>query len=233
MTDPNMVLWEGFCKTDPRYTKSFTRTGGFSGTAINAEYIIRCLTARFGPIGNEKTWGYDVISEEIVDGAPFLFNNETHFEKIHHVAIRFWYFWEGKVNSILRTFGNTMMVYQRGGKIVSDEEASEKSVTDALSKVCKRLGIGADIHLGLWDDNKYVSERVQEVAMESAKEKAEKLLGAAADAGRAAFAAAYKALPESDRIELRPALGAFEIRVAAADRKALAAKTSETVAQAA
>ena len=35
--------------------------------------------------------------------------------------------------------------------------SAEKSLTDAVTKAASWLGIGADVHLGLWDDNKYTN----------------------------------------------------------------------------
>ena len=45
----------------------------------------------------------------------------------------------------------------RGFGPFTDEEAPKKSLTDALSKAMSWLGFAADIHLGRWDDNKYVN----------------------------------------------------------------------------
>jgi hypothetical protein len=223
-------LWDSLSKTDPRYTKSFTRGGGFSGTAINAQWIVQRLTETFGPIGGTDTWGYEVLDEQLVPGKPFLFNNQVFMEQIHHVTIRFWFTWEGKTHVLPKVFGNTVFVGTHKSGPFSDEEASEKSVTDALSKAAKRIGVAADIHLGLWDDNKYVADRTLEVHLEIA----ENLLGSAADQGTEAFRAAYKALSDRNKEVVKPYLGSFEKRVKKADAQAAElAKAQEEVAEAA
>lgn len=209
----NLKIWNAVCKTDPKYTKNFSRSGGFSGTAINAEYIIKRLTELFGPIGHEDTWGYEVTNEELVPGKPFVFNNDTHNEVLHHVSIKFWYSVDGKKHEIPTVFGNTVYVGVNKNGPYTDEEASEKSVTDALSKAAKRIGVSADIHLGLWDDSKYVADRYREVGQQTAEE----LLGSAADSGREAFVNAYKALSQDDKQMVKPYLGLFEARVKKAE----------------
>ena len=40
----------------------------------------------------------------------------------------------------------------------SDDEAFKKAYTDALSNAMKFIGVAADVHMGLFDDNKYVQE---------------------------------------------------------------------------
>src|SRR3990167_472884 len=56
-----LKLWQSVEKTDPKYTKSFSRAGGFSGTAINATYLVRKATELWGPYGGE--WGATVEDE--------------------------------------------------------------------------------------------------------------------------------------------------------------------------
>lgn len=219
-------LWGSLSKTDPRYTKKFTRGGGFSGTAINAEWIIQRLTETFGPIGGTDTWGYEVLSEDLVPGKPFLFNNQVFLEQIHHVTIRFWFTWDGKTHVIPKVFGNTLYVGVNSKGPYSDEEASEKSVTDALSKAAKRIGLAADIHLGLWDDNKYVADRTREINQSIT----ESLLGTAADQGRAAFRKAYADLSADDKTLVKPFLASYEARVKKADELAAALQAAAEAA---
>ena len=46
--------------------------------------------------------------------------------------------------------------------IVTDSEFAKKSLTDALTKAASWLGFSADIHLGKFDDVRYVQERAAE-----------------------------------------------------------------------
>lgn len=59
MPVPNLALWEEVEKTDPKFTKEYTGPGGFTGTAVNAQYLAKRATEKFGPCGTG--WGYDVI----------------------------------------------------------------------------------------------------------------------------------------------------------------------------
>lgn len=145
----NLDLWSSVSTTDAKYTKGFTRGGGFKGTATNPTWLARQATKTFGPCG--IGWGLRVIDERYVDGADG--------DVVHVVRVCLWYKWEGETGEI-EQYGQTQMVGTRkGGQRYTDEEAPKKSITDAMSKCLSLLGFSADIHLGMWDDSKYVSDR--------------------------------------------------------------------------
>lgn len=144
----NLKLWQSVEKTDPKYTKAFTKGGGFSGTAINATYLIRKATELWGPIGGN--WGPEVVDEKYVPGAEGTI--------IHVLRINLRYPPNGSVPS----FGQTTFVGTNKNGLFTDEEAPKKSLTDATTKALSMLGFSADVFLGLYDDNKYVSDRKQE-----------------------------------------------------------------------
>ena len=143
----NLKLWQSVEKTDPKYTKAFSKAGGFSGTAINATYLIRKATEQWGPIGS--TWGALVEDERYVEGAEGTI--------IHVLRIRFRHP-GGEFNS----YGQTTFVGKNKNGPFTDEEAPKKSLTDAITKALSMLGFSADVFLGLYDDNKYVSDRKAE-----------------------------------------------------------------------
>ena len=140
-------LWESVEKTDPKYTKQFSRQGGFSGTAINATYLIRKATALWGPLGGK--WGFTVEDEKYVPGGDMTV--------IHVVRIMFQHP-EGRFPA----YGQTTFVGKNKNGVFTDEEAPKKSLTDAITKALSMLGFSADVHLGLYDDNKYVNDRKAE-----------------------------------------------------------------------
>lgn len=157
-------LWDRVQKTDPQYTKDFQRTGGFSGTAINATYLARKATEVFGPMG--LGWGVKILEERYDNGAPLGFDsqgNNLGFERIHVVKVELWYMLDGKRGAI-EHFGQTTFVGKNRFGTYTDEEAPKKSLTDATSKCLSLLGFGGDVHLGLYDDNKYVAALRQEFA---------------------------------------------------------------------
>jgi hypothetical protein len=52
--------------------------------------------------------------------------------------------------------GGTMAMYKtQAGKMVYDEDAPKKSVTDAMVKALSFIGFAGDIFSGIWDDWKY------------------------------------------------------------------------------
>lgn len=157
MTD-NKAIWKQVETTDPNYTKSFNRSGGFKGTATNATYLAEKATEVFGPCG--RGWGMKVLKEEYVKGHPIIGPDGVSVlghAVVHVVHAKFWYLWDGKVGEI-EQFGQTEMVGRRAnGAWFTDEEAPKKSLTDAMTKCMSLLGFSADIHKGLYDDNKYVA----------------------------------------------------------------------------
>ncbi len=155
----NMALWSSLEKTDPSHTKQFTRGGGFKGTAINATYILKRLTEAFGPCG--RGWRF-VLDDERIEQGHSLKNGDK--ARLHIVRGHIEYLSDGTWFSTSPQFGQTMLVDENKNGVFTDEEAPKKSITDCISKCAVLLGIGADVHLGLFDDNKYVNERKREEA---------------------------------------------------------------------
>ena len=158
----NMSVWAKVEKTDPKYTKQFSRGGGFKGTATNATYLARKATEIFGPCGTG--WGINVLNEEVFTGAPHVIEGQVvAHDMIHKVHARLWYVLDGNRGEI-EQFGQTQIVGRNKNGFYTDEEAPKKSLTDAMSKCLSLLGFSADIHLGMYDDNKYVAQLRQDFA---------------------------------------------------------------------
>lgn len=155
----NLALWDAVEKTDPQFTKPFSRGGGFRGTAINGTYLARKATEVFGPIG--IGWGVEILDEAIMEGAPL--DAQGSHEKIHKVRVKLWYKLGEERGEVIQ-FGQTTFVGRNKNGLFTDEEAPKKSLTDAMSKCLSLLGFSADIHLGRFDDNKYVNDLTQEFA---------------------------------------------------------------------
>ena len=163
-SSPNLSLWNSVQATDPDYTKAFSRSGGFRGTAINHTYQTKRATEAFGPKG--LGWGSTVLDEGMEHGAPIV--HEKHgvigHEKVHVLRIELWYELNGKRASV-QAFGQTTFIGSNKHGTFTDEEAPKKSLTDAESKALAMLGFSADVHMGLFDDSKYVNDlkaRVEE-----------------------------------------------------------------------
>jgi hypothetical protein len=167
-TNPNLTIWLREMATDPAFegrpvVKPFTRGGGFKGSAINATYIVMRLTQAFGPVG--FGWGYEVLADDVIPGAPVLNKSGVLLghEQVQRTRIRFWYYPHGRngERAEFQQVGQTTYVSwsEKFGRFTTDEEAWKKSLTDAITKAASHIGFGADVHIGLWDDNKYVNDR--------------------------------------------------------------------------
>jgi len=152
----NKELWNAVAVTNPNFVKSFTRGGGFSGTAINATYQAQKATETFGPCG--IGWGIDILEERYQNGAPLTLDGTVvGHEVIHVLRAKLWYLYQGKRGEVIH-FGQTPFVGRNKYGFFTDEEAPKKSMTDAMSKCLSLIGFSADVHLGLYDDNKYVAD---------------------------------------------------------------------------
>lgn len=141
-----MKIWDAVAKTNPAHTKHVSQRGGF--TSINAHSQVMEATRQFGPIG--IGWGY-------VAGAP------TFHDNLMFVPVTLWH------GDRSNTFGPMLGCEEwKDNKGRVDSDVGKKATTDALTKLLSQLGFNADVFLGLWDDNKYVEQRRQEVAKENA-----------------------------------------------------------------
>lgn len=159
-----LSIWNRVEKTDPQYTTPMS--GGFKGTAISPAYMIKRATEMFGPIG--LGWGYEIVEEGFHDGSPMGFNAQGDPlgpQRVHILRLKFWYLFQGQKGEF-EHFGQTPFVglnFDRD-RVVTDGDVKKKSLTDALTKCLSMLGVCADVHLGLHDDNKYVAGLITEFA---------------------------------------------------------------------
>lgn len=150
----NTRLWDKLGKTDPSNTKSFKRAGGFSGTAIKPMWSFKRMTEEFGPCG--VGWGISYNPAfQVVEGSDG--------EVLVYCTVSVWYQEPGKERSesVFGVGGDKVVVKQSSG-LRSDDEAFKKAYTDAIGNALKLIGVGADVHMGLFDDSKYVNEMRQE-----------------------------------------------------------------------
>lgn len=152
MIAENLKLWDAVRTPDPSFTKAFSRGGGFKGTATNVVYLIRLATSLWGPMGGK--WGVEIKDEQYINGAPLLHEGAAFCTEIIHVIRIELRHPDGVVPGI----GQTVFVGKNKNGFFTDEEAPKKSLTDALSKAMSWLGFAADVHMGMWEDNKYVND---------------------------------------------------------------------------
>lgn len=153
----NTKIWDALCKTDPAHTKSFNRSGGFKGTAIKPIWIVRRLTEQFGPVG--EGWGMDEPTFQVVPAGE---------EILVYCTVRCWH--TKSSNSFFGVGGDKVLAKFTSG-LKTDDEAFKKAFTDAVGNAFKFVGIGADVHMGQFDDSKYVQAMEREFAKEEPKPK--------------------------------------------------------------
>lgn len=159
----NLALWNAFCTTPPDFTKQFTRAGGFSGTSINPTYAVRKLTEVFGPEG--FGWGREEVGRELI---PVPGSGEL----LVYIAIRLWYLYDEERRFVGPQWGgDKVLVARRDGAISADDEAFKKASTDGFLKCASFLGVGGDVHLGCYDDSKYINSIKAEAAASPAPAK--------------------------------------------------------------
>lgn len=154
MTD-NLDIWNRLSRTDPAHTKGFKRAGGFSGTAIKPIYTDQKMTEVFGPCGDG--WGYSEPTFQLVP-AP---DGQTAV----YCWLSVWYRkTDGTRSDPVHGVGGDFAVKKFSSGMVVDDEGFKKAFTDALGNAMKHLGMSADVHMGRFDDNKYVAELKREFA---------------------------------------------------------------------
>lgn len=151
----NTKLWDALGKTDPKHTSGFQRAGGFKGTAIKPMWSFYRMTEQFGACG--VGWGVNEPKFQVV---------ETNDETLVYCTVSIWH--GARENVVFGVGGDKAMGKNRNGSF-TDDEAFKKSFTDAVTNALKLIGVGADVHMGLFDDSKYVSEVRAEFAEQPAK----------------------------------------------------------------
>ena len=134
----NLELWDTVETTDPQYTKKVNQRGGF--TAIAAQSQVKRATEVFGIMGHG--WGVENEKFTTVEGTTMVL-----------YTANLWYKFNTRAGSIPI---HSSIKYGANGRY--DDDFSKKVATDALTKGLSKLGFNADVFMGLFDDNKYVTD---------------------------------------------------------------------------
>jgi hypothetical protein len=149
----NMRHWRDLCSTDPKHTKPFQRPGGFKGTAIKPIWNIMRLTEHFGPMG--VGWGSNEPKFNVVDTGPAG-------EMMVYCVLECWFIdrkpgSNEETKGVVYGIGGDKIASRRSGAMFADDEAYKKAYTDALANGFLRIGVSADVHMGLFEDIKYLA----------------------------------------------------------------------------
>lgn len=145
----NAAIWDALGKTDPAHTKQFSRPGGFKGTSLKPQWAYKKLTEQFGPVG--IGWGMNRPQFDLV--------HQPEGEVIVYCTAECWH--TDRSNLFYGVGGDKVVASTKHG-LRADDEAFKKAHTDAVMNAFKLAGVGADIHLGQFDDDKYVAAMERE-----------------------------------------------------------------------
>ena len=121
---------------------------------INPMWRIKTLTEQYGPCG--IGWYYEITNQWLEQGANGEiagFCNISLFVKTE----------EGWSKPIIGTGGSSFIAKTKNGLETSDE-VYKMALTDAISVVCKALGVGADVY---WASDKTKYDRQTEITQQS------------------------------------------------------------------
>lgn len=144
MSDKNLALWDSHKTPDPRYVKDVPGKG-FKMSAIDAHYQVREMTRAFGPIG--EGWKFSIVDSATENG---LFMAKILVATKGEDGA-----WVGGPNHFGCAETHPASRKHPEGKL--DPEYPKKAVTDGLTKCLSYYGICADVFLGEFDGNKYLS----------------------------------------------------------------------------
>ena len=157
MSNENLSIWSQVEKTDFTHTKKVNQRGGY--TAVSPQYQLKEATKVFGPYG--KGFGLSVSDFDMS-----LFES---LGVVMHKA-KFFYVSDGErvefpiSNAIQATTGI-------GDKKRVDIDFAKKVETNTVSKALSKLGFNADVFMGLFEDNQYMQELSNEIALKKADDK--------------------------------------------------------------
>lgn len=147
MTNKNMQIWDFLSKTNPKFTKPFSKFGGKTLTTIDPHYQIQMMTNAFGPVG--KGWSYQV--------------EYKYLDKLVFAEVSIQYFLDNKWYAFGPVSSVQSLAKKNGGL---DDEAPKKAMTDAMTKAFSHLGMSADVFLGMFENNKYVEDLKKEFSQQ-------------------------------------------------------------------
>ena len=134
-------------KTDPKHTKNVKESGGRTYTTIDAYWLIEQATKHFDALYG-SSWGlFDIAydkthfpNDTVVLSLSATFKHPSGEFPISN-AVKFAYMTKGG-----------------DGYLKIDEDAYKKLETNTISKALSRIGFGADVYSGKFEDQYYVGE---------------------------------------------------------------------------
>ena len=157
MSNENLGIWSQVEKTDLQYVKKVQQRGGY--TAISPQYQLKCATKVFGAYG--KGFGLSVsdFDMSLFDSLGVVMHKAKFFYLLNGERVEF-----PITNAIQATTG-------AGDKKRVDVDFAKKVETNTVSKALSKLGFNADVFMGMFEDNQYIQELSNELAINKAENK--------------------------------------------------------------
>lgn len=154
----NLKLWDAVEKTDLRFTKHVSQRGGY--TAISPQYQLKCATEQFGSYGA----GFGLCHSD------FDFSLISINHTVIHKAV-FFYISDGQRHEFPINNSIEMARLSKEGKLIVDVDFAKKVETNTVSKALSKLGFNADVFMGMMEDQSYLAELQNEMALQKADDK--------------------------------------------------------------
>lgn len=159
--DGNLEVWNKVRTPNTNATKKVTGAGRQAFTSIDPMYLTERATDIFGMYGLD--WG---LSESTFD-----FDTMREADLVIHTA-KFFFYRDGRRGEF--PISNSMKTYiGRDAKRRIDEDVIKKIETNTIGKALSRLGFGADIYMGRFDDAAYVNNLRNNEQMETQEKREE------------------------------------------------------------
>lgn len=154
----NLKLWQAVEKTDLQFTKMVNQRGGY--TAISPQYQLKCATEQFGPYGYGFGLSQSDFDMSIFDATGIVI----------HKAV-FFYLMDGKRCEF--PLSNAIEAARNGkdGRRFVDTDFAKKVETNTVSKALSKLGFNADVFMGMMEDQSYLAELQNDLALQKADDK--------------------------------------------------------------
>lgn len=158
----NMKLWSQVEKTDLQFTKTVNQRGGY--TAISPQYQLMKATEVFGPYGSGFGLSESELGFELLESTGLVIHKAKFFYVLNGVRSEF------PIHNAIEAAKTT-----KNGRWV-DVDFAKKVETNTVSKALSKLGFNADVFMGLMEDNSYVQDLQNEMALQKADDKDQEIV---------------------------------------------------------
>jgi signal recognition particle subunit SEC65 len=153
----NLKLWDAVEKTDLQFTKHVNQRGGY--TAISPQYQLKCATEQFGAYGAGFGLSVSDFDMSIFEATGIVIHKAMFFYMMDGQRYEF------PLSNAIEAAKTT-----KNGRYV-DTDFAKKVETNTVSKALSKLGFNADVFMGMMEDQSYLAELQNEMALQKADDK--------------------------------------------------------------